>query len=116
MHSSRGEAAAHFVPQQGRNLITDDAIENAPRLLRVDQVAIDIAGVLEGLVHGLRRNLIESDPAYGVVFGETSQLIFKMRRDGFAFAVRVRGQINNRRCFGQLLQPVHYFFFPGDND
>ena len=52
LHASGGKAAADFVPEQRRNLVADQAIEHAAGLLRVDQVLIDIAGMLERFLHG----------------------------------------------------------------
>src|SRR5512146_97258 len=42
LYAPGGESAANLVPQQRGNLETDDAIQHAPRLLRVHQVLVDI--------------------------------------------------------------------------
>src|SRR5438477_4903178 len=39
-----------------------------------------------------------------------------MRSDGFAFAVRVRGEIDGVRVAGELLQAGNNFLFAGDDD
>ena len=110
LHPARGQAAAHLVPQQRRDLITHDAIEDASRLLCVDKIAIDIPGMFKGVVHRLGGNFIKRYATNRVALGETAQLIFKMRCDRFSFTVRVRSEINNSRSLGQLLQPVDDLF------
>ncbi len=67
--------------------------------------------MFKGVVNRLGRNFIKGYATNRVALGETAQLIFKMGRDRFSFAVRVRSQINNSRRLGQLLQPVDNFFF-----
>ena len=63
LHAARRKPAPHFVPQQRRNLIAHQAIEHAPRLLRVHKILIDIARMLECFLHGLLRDLVEGDAA-----------------------------------------------------
>ena len=48
LHAAGGNSAADFVPQQRADLIAHQPIENAPRLLRVDDVLIDPAGIFDG--------------------------------------------------------------------
>jgi len=59
-------ATAHFVPQQRGYLIAHQAIEHAPCLLRIHQVLVDVAGMLEGFLHGALRDLInhQTDPVW----------------------------------------------------
>ena len=40
LHSAGGKAAPHFLPQHGAELVADDAIQDAPRLLRVYERAV----------------------------------------------------------------------------
>ncbi len=61
LDASGGESAADFVPQQGRNLEADEAVEDAAGLLGIDQVPIDLAGAGEGLLHGLFGDFVEGD-------------------------------------------------------
>ena len=59
LHASRGKTPAHFVPENRRDFVAHDAIEHAPRLLRIHQIRIDLAGVIEGRTNGLGRNFVE---------------------------------------------------------
>src|SRR5262249_59020760 len=42
LHASGRKSAPDFVPQERRNLVADNAVQHAPRLLRIHQVAVDI--------------------------------------------------------------------------
>ena len=59
LHASRREAAADFFPQKRAELIAHDAVEHAARLLRVDQVLVDGARLLDALGDDLFRDLVE---------------------------------------------------------
>ena len=63
LHPSSGKAAANFVPQKRRNLIAHEAIEHTPGLLRVHQIAIDVAGMLESGLDRALRDFVEGDAA-----------------------------------------------------
>ena len=39
-----------------------------------------------------------------------------MGGDRFAFAIGIGSEINGCRPFGQLLQPIDYFFLPGNDN
>ena len=43
LHAARRQAAAHLVPQDRADLVADQAVEDAARLLRVELVAIELA-------------------------------------------------------------------------
>ena len=60
LHAARGEAAADLLPQKRAQLIAYDAVEHAARLLRVDQVLVDGARLLDALGDDLFRDLVES--------------------------------------------------------
>jgi hypothetical protein len=59
LHASGGKAAAHLVPQERRNLEPYQPIENAAGLLRVHQVAVNVARLLERVLYRLLRNFVE---------------------------------------------------------
>ena len=61
LHAPGGETPADLVPKKRRNLVADQAVENAPRLLGVDQVGVQLTRMLKSGADGPRRNLIERD-------------------------------------------------------
>ncbi len=130
LHPSSGKTTANFIPKQRRNLIANQPVKHAPRLLRIYQVLINGAGMFERRLHRTFSNFIEGNALNagngvgGFFFllltffrmAVAVQLKGQMRRNGLAFAVRVRRQIDRVHRTGQLLQLGQNFFFPGDYD
>ena len=61
LHASCRESAANFVPEQRRKLIPDNAVKHTARLLSIDEIAIDVAGMCKS---GLQRlgDFVEGNP------------------------------------------------------
>ena len=61
LHASgrRGLAAAEHAPQHRRRLPTDEPVEDAATLLRLDELHVELARVLERLADRVRRDLVE---------------------------------------------------------
>src|ERR1022692_5199653 len=68
LHAAGGQTTPNLVPEQGRNLIAHQAVENASGLLRIHQILVDVTRMLERLTNGALRDLVESDAAYAVRF------------------------------------------------
>ena len=124
LNATGGEATAHLVPQQGRHLVAHQAIEDAAGLLRIHQVAVDVAGVQEGVLNGLLGDFVEGDAAdvgYGAPFLSLlavnpvpAQFLRQVGGNRLAFAVRVRRQVDRFRRLRQLLQPGDDLLFAGN--
>src|SRR5690242_5758944 len=50
LHAAGGQPAADLLPEQRRELIADQAIENPPRGLRLEQLLVDLGRVLQRLL------------------------------------------------------------------
>ena len=62
LHAAGAQAAlAHEPPQERRDAVADDAVEDAPRVLRVDARHVDRAGMLERLLDRGLRDRVEDD-------------------------------------------------------
>ena len=86
--------------------------------------------MLERFAHRALRNFVESDAANALRFGlgvllgfflflllgAVAEFFRQVRGDGFAFAVRVRREIDAIHAQRQLLQPGDNFFFAGNDD
>jgi len=59
LHAAGGEAPADLAPEQRRELVADDAVEDAARLLGVHQILIDLARRGDALGDDLLRDLVE---------------------------------------------------------
>src|SRR5690606_12983923 len=66
LHAARRQARADLLPQQRTELVAHQPVEDAARLLRVDQVHIDAARALEGLADRVRGDLVEHHAACAV--------------------------------------------------
>ena len=92
LHPPGGEALLDLVPQQRAQLVAHQAVDHAPRLLGVDEVAVDGPGVLEGLLDGVAGDLVEHDPAGLHRAGAGADGLRQVPGDGLPFAVGVGGQ------------------------
>jgi hypothetical protein len=102
LHAAGGEAAAHFVPQQRRDLVAHQPVQHAARLLRVHQVDVDLAGFSKPS-DGLLGDLVEHHAVElraAVLFFR--ELFLQVPADGFAFAVRVGRQVDGSTFFRRL--------------
>src|SRR5690606_24783243 len=59
LHAACREARAHLLPQQRAELVAHQPVEDAPGLLRVDQVHVDLSRLFERLAHRIPRDLVE---------------------------------------------------------
>ena len=59
LHATGGQPRTDLAPQHGRHLVAVQAIQDAARLLRVDERAVDVASVVPGVLDGFLRDLVE---------------------------------------------------------
>ena len=65
LDAARREAVLDLLPEQGREVIADQAVEDAARLLGVDLGVVDLARRLDGVAYRLGRDLVEHDALDG---------------------------------------------------
>ena len=102
LHTPGGQTRLDLAPEQRAELIAHDAVEHAARLLRIDQVLIDLARVLDALGDDLLRDLVEGH-ALGLIVRQIQQLL-QVPRNGLSLAVRVGREIDGSGRFGALFQ------------
>ena len=113
LHPPRREAAPDLVPEQGRELVADEPVQDAARLLRVDLVGVDLSRVLERLLHRPLRDLVEQD---AVDLGALDpELLGKVPADGLALAVGVGGDVEGLGLLGRPLQLVQHLLLGGQH-
>ena len=87
LHAAGGELGLDLPPEYRRKLEADETVEHAARLLRVHEVHIDGAGILDGVLDGVLGDLVEDDaPGAGRV--ETEGLA-EVPGDGLSLAVLI---------------------------
>ena len=92
LHTAGAQAPGDLPPQQRADLIADDAVEDAPRLLGIDAIDVDLVRVLEGLLDlGLGDGV--KDDAAGLFVGDVQRLL-EVPGDGFSFAVQVGREVD----------------------
>ena len=74
LHTSSGQTLLYLAPEQRGELIADDAVEYAPRLLGIDKVLVDAARVLDALGDDLFGDLVEGH-ALGLFIVKPKQLL-----------------------------------------
>ena len=92
LHAARGQAALDLAPQEGRQLVAYDAVEDAARLLRVDQIDVNVARVVDAVFDRLLGDLVEGD-ALGILVPQLKQFL-DVPRDRLALAVRVGCEVD----------------------
>ena len=102
LHPPGGQAPADLFPQQGRELIAHDAVQDAAGLLSVHQVLVNVPGLADALGDHLAGDLVEGDPE-GFILRQVQQLL-QVPADGLSLAVWVGGQVNGVAVLGRLLQ------------
>ena len=61
LHAARTQTASDFFPQQRREVETDQIVQRAAGLLRIDQVHFDFARMGNGIEHGVFSDFVEHD-------------------------------------------------------
>jgi hypothetical protein len=112
-------------------LIAHKPIENTPGLLRIHEILIDVAGMLESFAHSALRDLVKSNAAYALrlrfsallgfllflfAFGVVAQLFRQMRCNGFALAIRIGREVDRIHPQRKLLQAGDHFLFARNDD
>jgi len=83
------EARLHLLPQDRRECVAVKPVENAPALLRANEVLVDVSRIVERLPHRIFRNLVKDDAPDG---DPRLQHLREMPADRLAFTIRVSGQ------------------------
>ena len=61
LHTARAQTASDFFPQQRREVKTDQIVQRAAGLLRINQVHFDFARVGDGVEYGVFGDFVEHD-------------------------------------------------------
>ena len=88
LHAACGQTLADLCPEDRADLVADDTVQNASRLLCVDEVHVDRPRLFDRVLYGVCRDLVELDAAFRCRV--ELQNLRKMPRNRFSLAVRVR--------------------------
>ena len=101
LDAAGGEPLHHLLPEHGRDLVAVEPVEDAPRLLRVDEPLVDLARLAERLLDRVARDLVEDHPAHGHL---RLQHLEQVPGDRLALAVFIRREQELVGVLQQLLQ------------
>jgi hypothetical protein len=89
LHAAGGQPGADLLPQHRGDLVAVEAVQDAPGLLGVDELQIDLAGVAHRVLDRLAGDLVEHH-----ALGRDLRLehLVQVPRDGLALAVLVGGE------------------------
>ena len=110
LHAARRQPQLDFEPQQRADFVAHQPVQDAPRLLRVDQFHINGAGMLKSVLNGLLGDFVKDD-----ALGRALKLVppgggLQMPGDGLALPVGVGGQKDVGGAGAGLFQLVHQLF------
>ena len=112
LNAASTQALSDLLPQQWAQLVTDEAVDHAARLLRIHQILIDRPERVERLFNGAGRDLVQLD-ALRVLQVEN---VRQVPGDRLPFPVGVRGQQDLGGPLGGRLQILDRRFLTGDRD
>ena len=107
LDASGGNTSADLVPKQRAYLVADKPIENAARLLRVNNVFVDAPRLLHGCANRFRGDFIEENAKdFGLVSIEN---FLEVLADRFTFTIGVgceKNAIGALRCSAEFLDDL----------
>ena len=102
LHATGGQAGHHLAPEDGRDLVAVEAVEDAARLLGLDEVHVELARALRGSQDRGLGDLDEDHPLdRDALRGE---LVEEVPGDRLALAVIIGGEVELVGVLEQLLQ------------
>ena len=101
LHAPRRQGRADLAPQEGRDLVAVEAVEDAAGLLRVHEVGVQVARVLQGALDRFLRDFVEHHAAHGNLRLQDLQ---EVPRDGLTLAVLISCQIEFVALLEELLE------------
>ena len=113
LNPARRESPGDLRPEQRRHHIADHAVEEAPGLLRIHPVRIQLRGMLEGLADGVLRDLVEHDPLVAVVVAADG--LAQMPGDGLPLPVEVGREVDGVGLLRQLPELTDHLLLAGQD-
>jgi hypothetical protein len=113
LDAARGELRRNLLPEERRDRVADEAIQDAPRLLRPHQVLIDGAGGVERLANRPLRDLVEDDPGDG---DAGAQRLDQVPADALSLAVLIGCDHQLLGLLEKLPELCHHLLLAGGDD
>ena len=101
LHAAGGQGRADLAPQEGRDLVAVEAVEDAAGLLSIHEGRVQVARVLQGALDRFLRDFVEHHAAHGNLRLQDLQ---EVPRDGLTLAVLISCQIEFVALLEELLE------------
>ena len=101
LHAASRQGRADLAPQERRHLVAVEAVKDAASLLRVHEVSVQVARVLQGALDRFLRDFVEHHAAHGNLRLQDLQ---EVPRDGLTLAVLISCQIEFVGLLEELLE------------
>ena len=115
LNPAGGESAADFVPEQRRDFVADQAVENAASLLCFHQMDVDGHRGFERFLDGVRGDFIEHHAIHRRAVLLPLQFLLQVIADRLAFAVRIGCEVDGVDALRSGLEFGDELLFPFDN-
>ena len=113
LHPSRRESRPQLLPEHRRDLVTVEPVEDAARLLCLDEAFVDLARVGERLLDRALRDLVEDHAAHR---DARLEHLAEVPGDRLALAVFVRGEVELARVLRELPELLDLVLLVGGDD
>jgi hypothetical protein len=113
LDAAGGEAEGELGPDQRRDVVADDAIEDAASALGVVEVVVELARVLDAVVDALLRDLVELHALD--LEARALDLLLDVERDRLALAIGVGRQHHVVDLLGRRLELLEDLLFALDD-
>ena len=102
LHTSGRQSALDLLPKERAELIADQTIQDAPCLLRIHQINVDLVRIRHARLHAGLGDLVERHAVIRIHV--QVQHLCQMPRNRFSLAVRVRCKVNGIAFLRPLLE------------
>jgi hypothetical protein len=113
LDAAGGELGTDLAPQQRRDLVADQTVQQTPGLLGVHQVLVDGAGVVQGASDGGLGDLVENHPGDRHLGLED---FCEVPGDGFSLSVFVSGEVEDFHALEPILELLDLRLLGGRDD
>ena len=110
LHPARGEAGLHLAPEHRGDVVAEQPVDDAPRLLSPDQLHVQGPGRGQGGADGPRGDLMEDHALHRHLGLEHLQ---QVPGDGLPLAIFIGGEVDLRGLLEQGLELLDLLLAPG---
>ena len=110
LYAPRGQFRGDLAPKERGNAVSDEAVQNAPRFLRIYKASVDVSRFAERALDGFLRNFVKHHAPHR---NPGRQRLDEMPAYRFALAVFVRGDVQFVDFLERRAKFSHHFLLVG---